>query len=290
MANKPDFNDPSWDTTWWSLWGLLYTGAASDQAMKNAISQRFGDTRAELNKLGPQVDPLASTVANWRRELGSYARTIRFGEAQDVLDRLNALYGAISQQVLRDAQMIASGKKPAKKKSSKQQLAPVTSSSITIHDDSDDTDELSDDDAAWIQRYSNTVLGHSAATAKDPPKQAAKPWVPPTPEETWRDEQRAMASRCDNGINFGAHDVDQDSVLRRLILSPGDGGVKQYRAGPENTHERVMVSRNGVQYWTLGLTHREKRDAGDFSVYRRDGHKSKFDFVNGRRHPKDPGK
>lgn len=287
MAKKPDFNDSSWDTTWWSLWGLLYTGAASDQAMKNAISQRFGDTRAELNKLGPQVDPLASTVANWRHELESYARTIRFGEAQDVLDRLNALHDAISQQVLRDAQLIASGKKPAKMK---KKPVPVASSSTTIHDDSDDADELSDDDMAWVQRYTNTVMGHSAATAKDPPKQATKPWVPPTPEETWRDEQRSMASRCDNGINFGAHDVNQDSVLSRLRLASGDGGVQQYRVGPESSHERIMVSRNGAQYWTLGLTHQERRDAGNFSVYRRDGHKSKFDFINGRRHPKDPGK
>ena len=98
-----------------------------------------------------------------------------------------------------------------------------------------------------------------------------------------------MASRCDNGISFGSHQVDQVSVLDCLDLAPGDGGVVQYRPGPEGGHERILQSRNGVQYWTLGLTHRERRDVGNYSVYRRVGASNRFEFVSGRRHPKDPG-
>src|SRR5690606_14687681 len=131
---------------------------------------------------------------------------------------------------------------------------------------------FSAEDLEWATRAAHTMLGHSAATASTRPKVVkpkARPYVPPTPEESWRQEQRSMANRCDNGINFGAHEVHQGSVLARLHLAEGDGGVRQYRPGPEGGHERIMESRNGVQYWTLGLSHQERRDAGNYSVYRR---------------------
>jgi hypothetical protein len=285
MVKKPDYKDASWDATCWSLWGLLYTGATSDHALKTAISDKFGQTRAQLKRIGPQVDPLASTVANWKAELGSYARTIKFGEAQGILDRLQILFTEISQQACRDEQLVESGKKPARRESS----AARAAAPAAVDDYEDEDEAASDEDLAWAKQWQNTVMGHSAATAKVPPRQAAKPYVPPTAEEVWRDEQRAMAARCDNGIDFGAHEVNQDSVLRRLGLDADDGGVRQYRVGPENSHERIMLSRKGRQLWTLGLTHQARRDAGDFSVYRRIDCKSRFEHVSGRRHPKDPG-
>ena len=78
-------------------------------------------------------------------------------------------------------------------------------------------------------------------------------------------------------------------MLRQLDLQDGDYVVKQYREGPATNHLRIMNTHHHEQYWILGLTHRELRDVGNFSVYRRLGAKSQFIFVSGKRHPKDPG-
>lgn len=281
MAKKPDFKDKSWDTTWWSLWGLLYRGADSDRALQTAISQRFGETRARLNRLGPQVEPLKSKVQEWRDELDSFARTITFGEADAILGRLNELHEEIGQQLERDRELARTGKKLAP--SGKPNLRMPTPS------ESESAAGPSDDDVAFAARYSS-AMGHSAATAKSPPKpvRSKQAYVPPTPEEIWKAEQRDMANRCDSSIGFGAHDVVQDSVLRHLGLEAGET-VSQYRSGPENSHERIMVTSRNRQFWTLGLTHRERRDLGRFSVYRRDGAKNRFVYTAGLRHPKDPG-
>jgi hypothetical protein len=280
---KPDFKHTSWDATFWSLWGLIYTGAASDTALKTAITTKYDETQTSLGKLGPQVDPMKAKVKEWRAEVDGYGRTITFGEANDVLARLTELHREIGEQVQRDAELVKAGKKPNAKK----EKAKVTSGVSAPSDPYTEDDELiSEDDLAWMLKNQNTGLGHSPATAKERPK--AKKYVPPTPEEIWTQEQRDMASRCDNGIKFGAHAVNQASVLSRLGLAADDGSVNQYRVGSENSHERVMVSGKGIQLWTLGLSHQERRDAGNYSVYRRDGAKSRFTFVGGRRHPKDP--
>lgn len=282
MPKKPDFNDSSWDTTFWSLWGLIYTGAASDTALKTAVTTKFTATSDMLGRLGPQVNPLAKKVKEWKAEVESFGRTITYGEANGVLLRLGDLFDEISQQVTRDELAAKAGTKPAKKK--KKATTPTTS----VSNASGDEDDISAEDSAWVDQYQNTIMGHSAATAKAPPKIVATPYVPPTPAEIWRDEQRSMGSRCDNGIAYGTHDVDQASVLSRLNLAPGDGSVRQFRLGSENSHERSMVSGSNVQWWTLGLTHKERRDAGNFSVYRRTGANT-FVLVSGLRHPKDPG-
>lgn len=80
--------------------------------------------------------------------------------------------------------------------------------------------------------------------------------------------------------------MDQDSVLKELKPNPGKGTVRQYRPGPENSHVRIMCSNTEV-FWTLGLSHDERRAKGKFSVYRRTG-LNKFEHVSGEKHPKDP--
>ena len=287
---QPDFKHKSWDATGWSLWGLLYTGAASDRALQTALSQRFDEAVDLLGQIGPQAEPMQSKVQEWKDEVASYGRTITFGEANDAFARLSALVVEIRAQLERDRALAASGARPASKKKKgrkKLPLSPPAAPEVDV-----DEDGPSAEDLEWATRAAHTMMGHSAATASSRPKAVkpkARPYVPPTPEEIWRQEQRSMANRCDNGINFGAHDVDQDSVLGCLQLAPGDGRVRQYRPGPEGGHERIMETGNGVQYWTLGLSHRERRDVGNYSVYRRVGASSRFEFVSGRRHPKDPG-
>jgi hypothetical protein len=288
MAQKPNFKHASWDTTIWSLWGLLYTGAASDTALKNAISQTYGEARAALRKLGAQVDPMKSKVQEWHDELATYARTITYGEADNVLQCLRVLLTEIREQVETDRLLVESGKKPAVKHK-KTEPEPVQSRSRSSGQETSD-DDLSED-TAWAERYQNTVVGHSRATAKKPPEvvKSKRPYVAPTPEEQWKGEQRTMANQCDNGIRFGMHDVTQESVIRHLGLAQRDATVKQNREGPANTHVRIMTSSHGEQFWTLGLTHRERRDKGAFSVYRRIGATNTFVHVSGERHPRDPG-
>lgn len=289
---RPDFKHKSWDATGWSLWGLLYTGAASDRALQTAVAQRFDEAVDLLGQLGQQAEPMASRVQEWTDEVASYGRTISFGEADDVLARLSEIVREIRAQLERDRLMAQAAVKPAPKKKKKrkgpkrvQVVAPAPPAA-----DEDEEEGPSDEDLAWAMRYAHTSLGHTPSTAASRPKVVrAAPYVPPTPEELWKQAQRSMATHCDNGINFGSHPVNQAAVLQRLHLAPGDGGVEQYRPGPENGHERIMKSRNGVYYWTLGLSHEERRRAGNFSVYRRVGASNRFEFVSGKRHPKDTG-
>ena len=138
----------------------------------------------------------------------------------------------------------------------------------------------------------NTAFAASPETAKirPPEKKQKKQPVKKSPaqkaQEAWRDAQYTMASECDNAIHFGEHTVDQQSVLKRLKLV-GNSTVEQARPGPENSHVRIMFTSDGVCYWTNGLTHKEKRNTGQFTVYRRIG-ANKFEHVSGIRHKKDP--
>ena len=284
MAKKPDFNDASWDATVWSLWGLLYTGAASDTALKSAISQTFGEAKKALSGIGVQVDPLAELVQDWRDEVAGYARTITFGQANEVLLRLRAILADANEQAASDRLLVLANKKPPPKL----EKAPTAQKKTAALGKAPEFDS---DDEAWALLSAHTVSGHSKATARAPHK-TVKPkpvYVPPSEEQLWKWEQKTMANHCDNGIAYGTHGVDQPSVLQRLDLQDGDSVVKQFREGPANSHLRILNTRDGEQYWTLGLTHQEKRDLGQFSVYRRVGTKSLFVFVSGNRHPKDPG-
>jgi hypothetical protein len=277
MPEKPDFIHKSWDTTFRSLWGLLYDGT-SDTELKNSISETFAETRKALNGLRRQVEPMATRVNEWRQKLRSYERTITYGEAGDVLKALKEMLAAIKLQAESDR---ASGNKPPPKGPPK-----VSPGKQLVAEEEEDTGGFSKEDL----EFANTMMGHSKSTAQQRPKSVkpkAKPFVPPTQAELWRDRQRQMANECDNGIKFGNHPVTQESVLRRLNLEAGDGSVWQYRSGPENSHRRIMKSDRN-QFWTLGLTHEAKRVAGEFSVYRRDGASSRFTFVSGQRHPDDP--
>jgi hypothetical protein len=281
---KPDFNDKSWDATGWSLWGLIYTGAKSDTALKTAISLAFDQTREALGKLGHQVEPLASRVQEWRDELKQYARTISYGEADGVLTALKLLLDEVSDQGEID-RLLAEAKKKAPEVEPEPDDAPVEPV-VKAKKKAKATPEAQ----AVDQQATKDGLGHGKSTAVRRPKEV-KPkssYTPPTPQQIWVQKQRDMATDCDNGIAFGNHDVDQESVLRRLQLDADDGGVKQYRSGPENSHKRIMKTRKGCQFWTLGLTHKEKRDKGQFSVYERDGGSNRFTHVSGVKHPAHP--
>ena len=286
---QPDFKHTSWDATFWSLWGLLYRGAESDRALQTALSQRFHEAVDLLGQIGAQAEPMKSKVQEWKDEVATYGRTITFGEANDALARLTQLVVEIRAQHERDRESAKSGAKPAptKKKRSRGKAPRAADPGAAEVDE----DGISAEDLEWAARASHTMMGHSAATASSRPKTVkpkAAPYVPPTPEEIWRNEQRSMASQCDNCINYGEHGVNQGPVLERLHLAQGDGGVWQYRPGPEGGHVRIMRSRN-AEYWTLGLSHQDRRDRGNYSVYRRVGASSRFEHVSGLRHPKDPG-
>lgn len=281
---QPDFNDSSWDNTVWSLWGLLYssTSAASDRGLRNGITTRYDEVQKLLGGLGPQTGKLKKLVAGWRREVNGYGRTIVYSEAAQVLARLDALHEAVATQLEADRLLVAAKKKPPPREPSSPSRSVTTPSPVVESDD----DEGDEDDRHGLDQFvafyqKNSVMGHSAQTAKAKP--VARPYVPPTPAENWISAQRTMANECDSGIAFGAHDVKQEAVLTHLQLAEAVS-VSQYRSGPENGHKRIMKA-GKEQFWTLGLTHRDKRDRGEFSVYRRNGGSSKFTHVSGQRRP-----
>ncbi len=272
---EPDFAHKSWDATAWSLWGLLYTGRASDTELRNSITQLYKQANRLLSQFGAQVDPMKSTLKEWREELASYARTIEYSEANDIVLRLDELLADVQQAHETERQLVKERKKLAAK-------SPPPSP-----ESSDDEDDK--EGGEWVMNNRGSALGHSRSTAKTPPKLIKKAAPPPSPEQLarprWNDRQRQMGAQCDNTVNHGAHAVNQVSVLRHLHLTADDGSVRQRQEGPGNVHVRILVSDGGRQFWTLGLTHQELRDTGRFSVYRRIGNRDKFDFVAGQHLP-----
>src|SRR5690606_37851328 len=105
----PDLKHKSWDATGWSLWGLLYTGAASDRALQTALSQRCDAAVDLLGQLGPQAERMRSRVEEWKGEAASYGRTINFGAANGALGRLSAIVLEIRAQLERDRALATSG-------------------------------------------------------------------------------------------------------------------------------------------------------------------------------------
>lgn len=291
MAKKPQFNDASWDTTVWSLWGRLYTGAASDTALRAAISQTFGEAKKAMSALASQVDPTAALIQEWRTELSGYARTITYGEANDVLLRLRYLLQEATRQNERDRELLkANVKLPAPSQASDDEdVAPRRPAK------NKDKAEKSEEDRylEWMVANSGGALGHGAATAKQRPALVkAQPKPPQTAAEMaaqrWVSRQREMANDCDSLSNFNQH-APSDTVVDVLDLDARDGRGIQYQTSDGHAHKRVIVTQNRVHYWTLGLSHRERRDVGHYSVYRREGGSNRFTFVSGERDPNDPG-
>jgi hypothetical protein len=282
----PNFTDPSWDASWVSLYGWIYPSrwTTSDNELRNAISTTFRQARDMVGRLGPQVGEMEQLLEDWKEMLDGYGRTIKYWEADNVLEELKYILEEAQQQVEADRLLIASKVKPAKVEVAPSQPVPVVPKPKVAKKKAPSGADMSDDAA-----FANAMLGFNKATAKTPPskvKPVFKPYTPPTPEQIWVSRQRQMANECDGGIKFGTHAVNQDSVLRQLALEDRDGSVWQYRSGPENSHLRIMKS-NINQFWTKGLSHDEERRAGRFMVYRRVGGSSRFVHVSGQRHPEE---
>lgn len=273
----PNFNHRSWETTFWSLWGRIFVDIESDAKLQDDIRREWRRAKQAFDKLGPQTGALEDKLGEWRWVIEGLSRSIFYAEAEFALEELQEIALEIEQQVESDRLLIEAKKKPPKVKVGKQEKSVDSVGSST-----------SIDDEEFASFYaSNSRFGHSAVTAKKPPRKVKpKKYVPPTPQEIWRDTQRQMATSCSNPIRYGAHPVGQGSVLSRLALAPGEGSVTQVRPDPATDRVRVMTSDQNT-YWTSGLSHQQTRDAGTFIVYRQTGTNT-FVHVSGRKHPKDP--
>lgn len=281
-TESPGFGHSSWDYSIFTLNGYFSTtyNDGSDQARRTRVTNAHKNAVAAYRKLGSHnVDPMKTTVEGWADTIEGYGRVIHYSEAEAVAEHLETLTGEIAAQVARD-QLRAKQGRDAETAARAAKAAQAAARNAR---------EEAESQALLVAAY-----GHTVSTAKTRPQPAAARKEPKrTPEEeraeNWRWKQRNMGTQCDNTISFGAHPVNQDSVLGRLDL-PGGQQVFQARDTPENTHRRVMRS-NGVPpiyYWTDGLTHQERRDAGRFSVYRRTGANT-FTHVSGERVKEDPG-
>lgn len=65
---KPDFKRQSWQTTAWSLWGRLYTGAASDTQLRAPLGAVRAQAAIERELVEDQrrLDPAGEVSARLR--------------------------------------------------------------------------------------------------------------------------------------------------------------------------------------------------------------------------------
>ncbi|RVT84314.1 hypothetical protein DXV76_11550 [Rhodobacteraceae bacterium CCMM004] len=286
---RPDFAHPSWNHSLMGATALVDPGwwSGSYQALQTRVTTAFDKAASAYGKLGKHPKPPMKTkVRQWADTLDGYIRPIAYQEAAAVAQALEALAQEIGAQAAKDE----TAPKPAAVP--KTPAAPAHGASAKGGARASGKEEEEDEgDADVSAAQMAAALGHSVATARSrPPEVKAKPPRKLTAEqqkaEDWRHKQRQMAGQCDSTIRFGAHEVTQDSVLDRLGPGP-HGRVWQGRDTPANTHRRIMWSDQG-DLWTDGLSHRERRDRGEYSVYLRDGAKNRFTHVSGHKLKEDP--
>ena len=70
------------------------------------------------------------------------------------------------------------------------------------------------------------------------------------------------------------------------VDASGEATVEQFQPARDNGLVRIVVA-GRTQFWTTGLPNLENLGIARFSIYRRDGHTRRFDYVAGIRRPED---
>lgn len=291
----PSFKHPSWDSTWWSLWGFLYTGRKADNELQNDIRQLYDDISAELPRLGswPKNTPEHAIVRGWRDKLALLddAHPIGYDEADDLYWDLRQMLSDLRSMQFTKAEADRA-RTAAQREAERLEAAAKLKQEVV---------EESLDSATYLLTPVAPRKDHHRVAATKPKPRPASPAFDPA-AAAWRSARSDMAAECDevqSMLNprsrrpetFGAHAVTQGSVLGYLPTIDGASWY-QGRPGPQNSHKRVMVAIIGrdvvAACWTNGLSHHEERVRGNVVVYERDGGSSRFTHVPpSRKHPKD---
>ena len=273
---KPNFHDRSWQDIDWETWGPQFSivdRASSIGELQNGIATRYMEVQDLLSQLPPHAGRAQSLVAQWRHEVNSYGRTVVFSESTRLLRRLDDLHGQVTAQLhaarqaakaarkARQRALLASGATPAR----------VGAAGQASHRSSDhDTDDFEG-------------MRHSAATSRqrsddvNPGQQTAA--------MRWAAVQAAMARECDGCALESAKPVTARQ-FKTAVDASGEATVEQFQPARDNGLVRIIVA-GRAQFWTTGLPNLENLGIARFSIYRRDGHTRRFDYVAGIRRPED---
>jgi len=269
---KPNFHDRSWHEIDWETWGSQFSivdRASSVGELQNGISTRYMEVQDLLSQLPPHAGRAHALVAGWRQEVNGYGRTIVFSESTRILRRLDDLHGQVTAQ-LHAARQAAKAARKARQRAQLAGGAPRAGEAAPRA-----VDGL---DAAF------EGMRHSAATARqrsddvNPGQQTAA--------MRWAAVQAQMARECDHCAADSARPVHARQ-FRAAVDASGDAAVEQLQPARDNGMVRIVVVGGRQQFWTTGLPNLENLGIARFSIYRRDGHTRRFEYVAGIRRPED---
>ena len=273
---KPNFHDRSWQDIDWETWGPQFSivdRASSIGELQNGIATRYMEVQDLLSQLPPHAGRAQSLVAQWRHEVNGYGRTVVFSESTRLLRRLDDLHGQVTAQLhaarqaakaarkARQRALLASGAAPARAGAAGQ------ASHRSSDHDADDFEGMRHSAATSRQRSDDVNPGQQTAAMR------------------WATVQAAMARECD-GCSLDSAKPVTARQFKTAVDASGEATVEQFQPARDNGLVRIVVA-GRTQFWTTGLPNLENLGIARFSIYRRDGHTRRFDYVAGIRRPED---
>lgn len=271
---RPNFHDRSWQDIDWDTWGPQFSitdRATSLRELQNGIATRYMEVQDLLSQLPPHAGRAQSLVALWRLEVNGYGRIVVFSESRQVLRRLDSLHAQVTAQ-LHAARQAA---KAARKARQRSLLAAGAPRPVVMGQASHRSSDNDNDDFEGMR--------HSAATSRQrsddlrPGQQTAA--------TRWAAVQAGMARECDGCIADSARAVVA-KPFRVAVEATADTVVEQFQPARESGMVRIVVA-GRTQFWTTGLPNLEQLGIARFSIYRRNGHTRRFEYVAGIRRPED---
>jgi hypothetical protein len=271
---RPNFHDRSWHDIDWDTWGPQFSivdRASSTGELQNGIATRYMEVQDLLSQLPPHAGRARSLVAQWRHEVNSYGRTIVFAESAQLLRRLDDLHGQITAQLHAARQAVKAARKARQRLllagGAAAARAPGHAAQRGADHDADDFEGMR----------------HSAATSRqrsddvNPARQTAA--------MRWAAVQAAMARECDGCVPDSGRPVSARQ-FKAAVDPAGEIPIEQFQPARDNGMVRIVVS-GRTQFWTTGLPNLENLGIARYSIYRRDGHGRRFEYVAGIRRPED---
>lgn len=301
----PSFKHPSWDSTWWSLWGFLYPGRAADNELQNDIRQLYDAIVAELPRVQswPKNTPEYAIVKGWKDKVAALddQHPVGYDEANDLYWDLRQMLSDLRSMVVTKAE-IDRARSAAQREAQARAEAERAEAERVAAAAKGKAEVVSLTSAAYLKTDVAPRSDHHQVACRKPKPAPPSPVFDPA-AEAWKAVCRDMANDCDEvqtmlnprsrrAETFGAHAVTQAAVLSYLP-SIDEASFYQGRPGPQNSHKRVIVAIVDqaivATFWTNGLSHHEERVKGNVVVYERSGGSRRFTHVPpSRKHPKHP--
>ena len=266
---KPNFHDRSWHDIDWETWGSQFSivdRASSVGELQNGITTRYIEVQDLLSQLPPHAGRAQALVAAWRQEVNGYGRTVVFAESTRLLRRLDDLHGQVTAQ-LHSARQAAKAARKARQRASLASGHARAGEHPARGAEADDFEGMRHSAATARQRHDDVPPGQQTAAMR------------------WAAVQATMARECDTRVPDTAKPVTARQ-FKAAVEASGETTAEQFQPARDNGMVRIVVA-GRTQFWTTGLPNLENLGIARFSIYRRDGHTRRFDYVAGIRRPED---